>query len=167
MKRWNVSGARLWSFFDMHLLTVPLRIVSLFDSTETEIFALVPMVAHHYPAAYETLLRGAAIKCASTGTTFSEVPPPSVVILDVFALPQLQATRSMSGTKIPIFMFISSNSAAIIRVFCPGSMGGRGDLGARTDAEALRVGKTANEVADQVRWDPSKYLRVYLNATQP
>jgi hypothetical protein len=73
----------------------------------------------------------------------------------------------MSGTKIPIFMFISANSAAIILVFCPGSMGGPGDLGGRTDAEALRVGKTANEVADQVRWDPSTYLRVYLNAPQP
>jgi hypothetical protein len=129
---------------------VPLRIVSLFDSMETHIFALVPIVAQHYPAAYETLLRGAAIKCASTGTTFSEVPPPSVIIIDVFALPQFQATRSISGTKIPILSVNLANCATLIRLFCPGSMGGRGNLGAKMDAEALRVGKTADEVADQV-----------------
>ncbi|KAJ7904930.1 hypothetical protein B0H13DRAFT_1881517 [Mycena leptocephala] len=115
------------------------KIVSLFESTETQIFALVPMVAKHYPGAYETLLRGAAIKCTSTGVTFPEVPPP-----------MLQATRSISGTEIPILTFVAANGGALIRMFCPESMGGCGDLGARIDAEALRVGKTAKEVADQI-----------------
>jgi hypothetical protein len=147
-------------------LTVHFRVVSLFESTETQIFALVPMAAKHYPGAYETLLRGAAIKCTSTGTTFPEVPPPMAIILDIFALPQLQATRSISGTEIPILTFVAANGAALIRMFCPESIGGCGDLGARIDAEALRVGKTAEEVADQVHSVLPAYLCALIRDTQ-
>ncbi|KAJ7813740.1 hypothetical protein B0H14DRAFT_2604649 [Mycena olivaceomarginata] len=49
----------------------------------------------------------------------------------------------ISGTKIPILTFVTANGGALIRMFFPESMGGCGDLGARIDAEALRVGKTA------------------------
>jgi hypothetical protein len=128
--------------------------VSLFDSTETDVFALMPKAIQHYPAAYETLYRGSPIKCATTGTEFAAVPPPAALILDVFALPQLHATRSISGTTIPVFMFVAGNAGALIRMFCPVSMGGQGDLGPKIDAEALRLGKTADEVGDQVCFAP-------------
>lgn len=113
------------------------------------------MAIAHFPAAYETLLRGDSIKCASTGKMFPATAPPSAVILDAFATPQLNAIRVSSGTKIPVFAFISVPGAALIRMFCPESMGGRGDFGARIDAEALRVGKTADEIGNQVGFIPS------------
>ncbi|KAF7342294.1 Glycosyltransferase family 1 protein [Mycena venus] len=131
-------------------LNIQLRIVSLFDSAETELFALIPKTIEHYPGAYETLYRGNAIKCATTGTEFPAIPPPSIVILDVFALPQLHATRSVSGTSTPIFMFVAGNAGALIRMFCPESMGGQGELGAKIDAEALRVGKPVDEIGDEL-----------------
>ncbi|KAF8146711.1 hypothetical protein K438DRAFT_1734557 [Mycena galopus ATCC 62051] len=127
-----------------------IRVVSLFDSTESELFKLVPMVMEHFPTAYETLLRGKAIRCASRGMTFPAAAPPCAVILDIFALPQLTAMRSLSGTQVPVFSFLSTHSAVLIRGFGPESLGGRGDFGARIDAEAFRVGKTAEEVGNQI-----------------
>ncbi|KAF8206894.1 hypothetical protein K438DRAFT_450137 [Mycena galopus ATCC 62051] len=108
------------------------------------------MAIKHFPAAYETLLQGKAIRCASTGTTFPAASPPSAVILDVFALPQLKVIRSLSGTQTPIFAFVCTHSAVLIRIFGPESMGGRGDFGARLDAEALRLGKTTDEIGEQM-----------------
>ncbi|KAJ6554853.1 hypothetical protein B0H19DRAFT_1294882 [Mycena capillaripes] len=102
-----------------------------------------------YPAAYETLRRGDPIKCATTGTVFPAVPAPAAVILDVFAMPQLQATRSISGT-IPIFAFICTYAGALIRMFCPEELGGRGDFWAKVDSEALRSGGEADKLAEQM-----------------
>jgi hypothetical protein len=111
----------------------------------------MPLSIEHYPTAYETLLAGKPIKCAKTGTTFAAVPPPSALIVDIFALQQLYATRSKTGTSIPIFMFVAASAASLIRLFGPEWMDGKGDLGAKIDAEALRVGKSVEEVGDQVR----------------
>ncbi|KAJ7887433.1 hypothetical protein B0H13DRAFT_892025 [Mycena leptocephala] len=127
-----------------------IRLVSLFDSTETDFFALISKITESYPPVYEALFRGSAIRCASTGRGFSAVPPPTAVILDMLALPQLHATRSISGTMIPVFMFAASHAATLIRTCCPASIGGQGDLGPEIDAEALRLGKTADEVANEM-----------------
>ncbi|KAF8209218.1 UDP-Glycosyltransferase/glycogen phosphorylase [Mycena galopus ATCC 62051] len=133
-----------------HEASARIRIVSLFESNETDLFALMPLTIQHYPAAYETLHRGSAINCATTGIDFAAVPPPSAIIMDVFALPQLYATRSVSGNTVPIFMFVAGNAGALIHMFCPESMGGKGDFGAKIDAEALRLGKKADEIGDQI-----------------
>ncbi|KAJ6550059.1 hypothetical protein B0H19DRAFT_1160311 [Mycena capillaripes] len=127
-----------------------IRILSSFDSTETELFALMPLSIEHYPTAYGTLLAGKPIECASTGMVFAAVPPPSALILDIFALQQLYATRSITGTIIPIFTFVAGNAASLVRLFGPEWMDGKGDLGAKIDAESLRVGKSVEEVGDQM-----------------
>ncbi|KAJ7323852.1 hypothetical protein DFH08DRAFT_346130 [Mycena albidolilacea] len=127
-----------------------IRVVSLFDAADLDTFALMPKAVEHYPAAYENLYRGGPIKCATTGTEFAAVPPPAALILDVFALPQLHATRAVSGNTVPIFMFIAGNAGALIRMFGPESMGGQGDLWPKINAEALRLGKTADEIGDQI-----------------
>ncbi|KAJ7654763.1 hypothetical protein B0H17DRAFT_1214291 [Mycena rosella] len=126
-----------------------IRIVSLFDSTEKSLFALMPATVEHYPAAYKSLVDGNAIECASTGTKFAAVPPPAVVILDVFASPQLNATRAMTGTTIPIFTFIAANCGSLLRMFGPESLGGRGNSGAKIEAEALRTGKSIEETGEE------------------
>ncbi|KAJ7474291.1 UDP-Glycosyltransferase/glycogen phosphorylase, partial [Mycena latifolia] len=127
-----------------------IRIVSLFDSTEKNIFALMPTTAVHYPTAYEALFRGEAIKCASRGTMFAPVPPPAIVIVDLFGSHQLRATRNISGTKIPIFTFIAGNAGSLLRMWGPKSLGGRGIFSPEIDAEALRTGKTADEIGEQI-----------------
>ncbi|KAJ7671889.1 UDP-Glycosyltransferase/glycogen phosphorylase [Mycena rosella] len=127
-----------------------IRIVSLFDSTEKNAFGLMPATVEHYPAAYKSLVDGNAIECASTGTKFAAIPPPAVVILDVFANPQLNATRAMTGTTIPIFTFIAGNCGSLLRAFGPESLGGRGNFGAKIEAEALRTGKSAEEIGEQL-----------------
>ncbi|KAJ7161847.1 UDP-Glycosyltransferase/glycogen phosphorylase [Mycena crocata] len=126
-----------------------IRVVSFFSSTSKDVFALMAPMAEHYPIAYEALSRGEAIKC-STGTVFSAVPPPTALIVDVFAIEQLRATRSISGTSVPIFMFIAGSPASLLRVFGPESMGGLGDVWKNLDAEALRTGRTSIDLGEEI-----------------
>ncbi|KAJ7885230.1 hypothetical protein B0H13DRAFT_2535981 [Mycena leptocephala] len=118
-----------------------IRILSSFDSTESDPFALMPLSIEHYPIAYEILL---------AGTIFALVAPPSALILDIFVLQQLYATRSITGTIIPIFTFVAGNAGPLVGLFGPESMDGKGHLGAKIDAEALRVVKSVEETGDQV-----------------
>ena len=72
-----------------------------------------------------------------------------------FALPQLYATRAVSGHSVPILACMAAGAAAIIRFFGPESMGGLGDIGARIDAEAARIsssstGLSADEIGHMV-----------------
>ena len=63
-----------------------------------------------------------------------------------FALPQLHATRAVSGVSVPIIACIAAGAGAIIRLFGPEYMGGLGDFGARIDAEAARTGLSPDEI---------------------
>jgi hypothetical protein len=67
-----------------------------------------------------------------------------------FALPQLHATRAISGHSVPIITCITGGSGAIIRLFGPKSMGGTGDIGARIDAEVARTGLSDEEIGAKV-----------------
>ena len=67
-----------------------------------------------------------------------------------FALPQLNATRAVSGHSVPIIAFVAAGAAAIIRLFGPESIGGVGDFGAKTDAEAARTGLSVDEIGPKV-----------------
>ncbi|KAJ7121067.1 UDP-Glycosyltransferase/glycogen phosphorylase, partial [Mycena epipterygia] len=126
-----------------------IRVVSIFNSTETQLFALVKPMAEHYPAAYETLSQGEAIKCATTGKIFAAAPRPSAVIMDLFGIQQLRATRAITGASVPILTFIAGNAGSLIRLFGPESMGGL-DFGAQVKAGVLRTGISADEVGDQM-----------------
>ncbi|KAJ7678554.1 UDP-Glycosyltransferase/glycogen phosphorylase [Mycena rosella] len=131
-----------------------IRVVSMFESTETQIFQLIKPFAEFYPAAYKTLHEGEPIKCATTRTLFNAAPPPVAVIMDAspdfFAVPQLQATRALSGTSVPIVAWVTGGASTILRLFGPESMGGLGNFGERIDAEAQRTGKNPVEIGDKI-----------------
>ena len=65
-------------------------------------------------------------------------------------VPQLYATRAVSGHSVPIIAGMVAGAAAIIRFFAPESIGGVGDIGARIDAEAARTGLSADEIGHKV-----------------
>ncbi|KAJ7846175.1 hypothetical protein B0H13DRAFT_2363146 [Mycena leptocephala] len=111
---------------------------------------LVRPLTNFYPAAYQAVFHGDVIACPTTGTVFDSFPPPTAIIMDFFSIVQLQQTRAISGTAIPVFAFASCGSAALLRLFGPESLGGLGDFGARTDAEALRTGKSSVDIGDQI-----------------
>ena len=128
--------------------------------------------ADAYPAAYQTLYQAKPITCSVTDTTFDAVPAPCSAILDVsvrstvansstiilpflfyfqfFSLPQLQATRAISGYSVPIIACVSSGVGTMLRLFGPESMGGVGDFGARIDAEIARTGLSDLEIGLKV-----------------
>ena len=67
-----------------------------------------------------------------------------------FALPQLLATRAVSGHSVPVIVCVAAGAGAIIRLFGPESIGGVGDVGAKIDAEVARTGLSANEIGPKV-----------------
>ncbi|KAJ7108400.1 UDP-Glycosyltransferase/glycogen phosphorylase [Mycena crocata] len=138
-----------------------IRVVSFFSSTAKDVPSLMKAMNEYYPAAYETLSRGNAIKC-STGAAFPAVPPPTAIIVDVFAIEQLRATRSISGTSVPVFMFIAGSPAmSVLRAFGPESMSGLGDFWENLDAEALRTGKSSLELGEAtMKHTVGKVIRV-------
>ena len=133
-----------------------------------------------YPAAYETLYQGRPITCATTGEIFDAVPPPVVVIIDVctpycqlfprrlgysyleplqiVALPQLRATRALSGTSVPIIAMIPSTASSFLRYYPPPSLGGIADL-KTLDDEAARLGISSDEFGGKVRYPPATKAR--------
>ncbi|KAJ7263480.1 hypothetical protein C8J57DRAFT_1629583, partial [Mycena rebaudengoi] len=127
-----------------------IRVVSLFNSAETQVFDLFAPHAEAYPAAYAKLARGEAITCSTTGTTFKALPPPAALIADFFAIDQVNATRAITGQKVPIFTFASSCEVFIIRMLGLEKMGCRGDLKARAEVEAQRTGKDVVEIGEQM-----------------
>ncbi|KAJ7150153.1 hypothetical protein C8R43DRAFT_1128196 [Mycena crocata] len=126
-----------------------IRVVSLLDSADTDPFPLMALMVEFYPSAYNALFRGEAIRCATTGTTFAAMPPPTAVFLDMFCIEQLRETRAISGASVEIFTLLSGNAGALLRAWGPESMGGLGDFWANLDAEAARTGKTSLELGEE------------------
>ncbi|KAJ7481829.1 hypothetical protein FB451DRAFT_1394446 [Mycena latifolia] len=61
-----------------------------FEKARVEIAAQFPIghdalkrIRHVYPGAYVAVFRGEAITCAVAGTTFSALPRPTAIIMDV------------------------------------------------------------------------------------
>ena len=65
-------------------------------------------------------------------------------------LPQLRATRAITGYSVPIIACVAAGAGAILRLFGPESMGGIGDFGARIDAEIARTGLSYDEIGHKV-----------------
>ena len=65
-------------------------------------------------------------------------------------LPQLKATRALSGRSVPIIGCVTAGAGATIRGFGPESIGGVGDIGAKIDAEVARTGLSADEIGPKV-----------------
>ncbi|KAF8911626.1 hypothetical protein CPB84DRAFT_1842107 [Gymnopilus junonius] len=103
-----------------------------------------------YATAYQALSQAKTISCAVEGTIFDAIPPPVVVILDFIALPQLQATRAISGRSVPIIAWVTGHMSSTTRWFLPESAGGIGDLGARIDAEVARTGSSPEEIGEKL-----------------
>ncbi|KAJ7106171.1 UDP-Glycosyltransferase/glycogen phosphorylase [Mycena epipterygia] len=137
-------------FPDGHEALKRIRVVSIFDSTETQIFQLIQPFAETYPAAYEKLHQEKPITCATTGATFDAAPAPVAIIMDFFAVPQMQATRALSGTSTQIIAWVTGGASTIIRLFGPELMGGLGNFGERIDAEAKRTGSDPVEIGDKI-----------------
>ncbi|KIM38967.1 glycosyltransferase family 1 protein [Hebeloma cylindrosporum] len=130
-----------------------IRVVTTVKSTDSNDFHLSMSSSESYPAAYETLYRGRPFTCATTGEVFDAVPPPVAVVIDLCALPQLQATRTISGTSVPIIAILPGPSSSFLRCFAPPALGGIG-LGKSLDDEATRLGVSPDELGSKARYSP-------------
>ncbi|PPQ89303.1 hypothetical protein CVT25_000370 [Psilocybe cyanescens] len=125
-----------------------IRVFCPFKSDSDDPLVLIQSMIESYPTTYQLLLDAKPVTCAVTGSVFEAVSPPKIVILDFFAHPQLLATRAITGKTIPVAVFVCAHAAAMLRILGPEHYGGRGDLGAKVEAEAARRGITPQEVGD-------------------
>ena len=72
----------------------------------------------------------------------------------------MRATRAVSGHSVPIIACIASGAGAIIRGYGPESIGGQGDIGAKIDVEAARLGVPPEEIGERVHISISCYRRI-------
>ncbi|KDR73135.1 hypothetical protein GALMADRAFT_721979 [Galerina marginata CBS 339.88] len=127
-----------------------IRVLSTVKSTSDNMLELMGTMAETYTTAYQALSEANSITCVVKETVFDAVPRPAVVILDMFALPQLQATRAITGRSVPIMSWMTGHASALLRLFGPESFGGIGDIGAKIDAEATRLGGTPEEIGETI-----------------
>ena len=64
---------------------------------------------------------------------------------------------------MPIISCIASGAGSIIRLFGPESLGGRGDLCAKIDAEIARTGLSDDEIGPKV--DISHYASKWIDSS--
>ncbi|KAG5641594.1 hypothetical protein DXG03_004677, partial [Asterophora parasitica] len=111
--------------------------------------AVIGEFAASYAPAYEVLVQAKSITCATTGTVFEAAIAPTAIILDFFGIPQLHATRALTGRTVPVLAWVTGGASTFIRNWGPESIGGSGDFGGKVAAEAARTGKPALEVGEQ------------------
>ena len=66
------------------------------------------------------------------------------------AISQLQTTRSITGSSVPILAWVPFSAQHAVRYLCPETMGGVGDLYANLENEAARRGKTFDDMIGEV-----------------
>ncbi|KAG5650748.1 hypothetical protein H0H81_011179, partial [Sphagnurus paluster] len=67
-----------------------------------------------------------------------------------FGLPQLKATRAITGHSVPIIAWVTCGASMFIRIWGPESLGGLGDFVAKVDAEVARTGGLFADVAEKL-----------------
>ncbi|KAG5650746.1 hypothetical protein H0H81_011177 [Sphagnurus paluster] len=132
-----------------------IRILSIFRPIQGDLAKITEAFGESYAVAYETLAKAEPITCTETGTTFEAVPAPTALIIDhhvnqFVALPQLKASRALTGHSVPIIAWMSGAGSSSIRVWAPESLGGFGDFGAKAEAEAACVGRSLDDVAEEL-----------------
>ncbi|KAF4610327.1 hypothetical protein D9613_010450 [Agrocybe pediades] len=127
-----------------------IRILSTFSASDGNLMDLSKPTAESYTSYYEALVQEKPILCPVKGTPFEAVLAPTLVIADFFAGTQFEATRKLTGHRVPIVAAITAHASSIIRLFGPESHGGIGDLSKMVEAEAERTGKKPEEVGDEV-----------------
>ena len=78
-------------------------------------------------------------------SVYSDIEP-----LQHCSLPQLQATRAISGASVQIIAMLILPSSYMICYFGPESLGGVGHFGKKVDNEAARIGVPLDELGNKV-----------------
>ncbi|KAG5650551.1 hypothetical protein H0H81_011832 [Sphagnurus paluster] len=120
-------------------------IASIYESGPTDLKTILELFIKAYPTAYKTLTLGEPLVCSARGNVLEAAPPPTAIF---FGLSTLKATRALTGRSVPVISWVSTGSAAFLRLWGPESMGGLDDFGAKVDAEVARTGKSPLEAGE-------------------
>ena len=76
----------------------------------------------------------------------------------------MEATRAVSGRSVPIIGFLAIGAGALIRVFGPESLGGRGDFNAKMDAGVALTGLSEAVIGRKVNisYHASRWTKLFL-----
>ncbi|KDR70117.1 hypothetical protein GALMADRAFT_887158 [Galerina marginata CBS 339.88] len=122
-----------------------IRILATFRSTSDNIVTLKIPATESYGPAYQNLVEAKSVTCAIKGTVFEAVTAPRVVLLDKWmGLPQLRATRAITGHSVPIVVWSTGNVSYTLRLLGPEHFSGLGDFSAasiRADSEDEEISR--------------------------
>ncbi|KAF5314295.1 hypothetical protein D9619_011866 [Psilocybe cf. subviscida] len=121
-----------------------IRIISILDSKRdnSDLPKVIAAYAEVYVEPYSRLVNGESLAC-TTGATYPPAPFPSAVILDFLAPAQLQGTRQVTDSRVPIFAWVTGSAPVIIRYYCPENVGGLGDVVGRAQKNFEAAGEGA------------------------
>ncbi|KAF9477697.1 UDP-Glycosyltransferase/glycogen phosphorylase [Pholiota conissans] len=121
-----------------------IRIISILNSKRdnADLPKVIAAYTTVYDAPYKALVVGESLVC-TTGQVYDPAPFPSAVILDFLAPAQLQLTRLLTGTRVPIFAWVTGSAPVIIRYYCPENVGGLGDVAGRAKKNFEEAGEGA------------------------
>ncbi|KAL5488485.1 hypothetical protein ACEPAI_6603 [Sanghuangporus weigelae] len=79
--------------------------------------------------AYKTLWDRKPIAIApDSDISYEAISAPQLAVVDFFCYEALKGIRSVSGTRVPVYAWQSGAATAVLHLFGPENLGGRGDL---------------------------------------
>ncbi|KAF8519861.1 hypothetical protein JB92DRAFT_2897379 [Gautieria morchelliformis] len=117
-------------------------------------FVLKPIIAQKFPGYFDKLLNCKPVQCMETKRRFDAIRKPTAVVLDYFLLAVLQHIRSVTGRNIPVYAWVASYPAPMLRIFGPEELGGFGDVPTKARTQAEATGRQLEDVMGEL-YNPS------------
>ncbi|KAM5530922.1 hypothetical protein V8D89_015412 [Ganoderma adspersum] len=103
---------------------------------------------------FKALFSEEEVVCLRSGARFPLLTKPHAVVLDFFAIEPFNYIRELCGNTVKVYAWESGMAAAMFHMFGPESIGGRGNVRITAEEEAKRSGRSFNEVALEIVFQP-------------
>ncbi|KAF8508322.1 hypothetical protein JB92DRAFT_2832415 [Gautieria morchelliformis] len=115
-----------------------------------DLAALVLMIVQEFPDYYDKLVNPKSVQCLEANHTLEAIRKPTAVILDLFLLPILQHTRSVTRRSIPVLAWGSPYASFTLTVMGPEKLGRFGHVEAKACTQAEVTRRKLDDSMDEV-----------------
>ncbi|KAI0745366.1 hypothetical protein C8Q76DRAFT_28769 [Earliella scabrosa] len=96
---------------------------------------------------WKTLIKECELVCTRTGIRYAPLPKPQAVILDMLSVKAFDTVKLLSGDSVQVYSWLPCAVSAVLHIFGPENLGGKGDIHAKAEEKARSTGESFNEVA--------------------
>ncbi|CCM01359.1 uncharacterized protein FIBRA_03409 [Fibroporia radiculosa] len=97
--------------------------------------------------AYEKLVNGEPVECMHTGVQHCTDLIPAAVVVDLYGRTPLETVRRVSHERIKVFAWFAGAASILFRIGGPSTIGGIGDLRAKSSYQAGLIKSSIEEAA--------------------